>query len=85
MPVATAGKKEIEQRIAALSKKGLLPPRILQELKSRLLARKLTVAQVTGIMKEVEKAYDSSLVQPGEAVGAVAAQSFGEPGTQMTL
>jgi DNA-directed RNA polymerase subunit A" len=36
-------------------------------------------------VKEVEKAYDSSLVQPGEAVGAVAAQSIGEPGTQMTL
>jgi DNA-directed RNA polymerase subunit A" len=33
----------------------------------------------------VETAYDYSLVEPGEAVGAVAAQSIGEPGTQMTL
>jgi DNA-directed RNA polymerase subunit A" len=85
MPVATASKKEIEQRIAALSKKGVLPPRLIDDLKSRLLTRKLTVTQVSSIMKEVEKAYDSSLVQPGEAVGAVAAQSIGEPGTQMTL
>ena len=29
--------------------------------------------------------YEKSLVQPGHAVGAVGAQSIGEPGTQMTL
>ena len=29
--------------------------------------------------------YKKSLVQPGHAVGAVGAQSIGEPGTQMTL
>ena len=29
--------------------------------------------------------FDSSVITPGEAVGAVAAQSIGEPGTQMTL
>jgi len=85
MPAATASNKEIEQRIAALSKKGVLPPRVIDELKSRLLTRKLTVAQVSSVVKEVEKAYDTSQVQPGEAVGAVAAQSIGEPGTQMTL
>ena len=29
--------------------------------------------------------YEKSKVQPGHAVGAVGAQSIGEPGTQMTL
>jgi DNA-directed RNA polymerase III subunit RPC1 len=29
--------------------------------------------------------YKTSIVQPGHAVGAVGAQSIGEPGTQMTL
>lgn len=29
--------------------------------------------------------YDKAKVEPGTAVGAVAAQSIGEPGTQMTL
>lgn len=29
--------------------------------------------------------FDKSVITPGEAVGAVAAQSIGEPGTQMTL
>ena len=29
--------------------------------------------------------YDKAKVEPGSAVGAIAAQSIGEPGTQMTL
>ncbi|MBU0761937.1 MAG: DNA-directed RNA polymerase subunit A'' [Candidatus Altiarchaeota archaeon] len=35
--------------------------------------------------KQFLKAYDIALITPGEAVGTVAAQSIGEPGTQMTL
>lgn len=40
---------------------------------------------VERILDTVEDAYLRSLVEPGEAVGTVAAQSIGEPGTQMTL
>jgi DNA-directed RNA polymerase subunit A" len=40
---------------------------------------------VKKIMDSVEDAYLRSLVEPGEAIGTVAAQSIGEPGTQMTL
>jgi DNA-directed RNA polymerase III subunit RPC1 len=29
--------------------------------------------------------YERALITPGESVGAIAAQSIGEPGTQMTL
>ena len=29
--------------------------------------------------------YTKALVEPGEAVGAIGAQSISEPGTQMTL
>lgn len=36
-------------------------------------------------VKSVEQKYFSSLAQPGEPVGIVAAQSVGEPSTQMTL
>lgn len=35
--------------------------------------------------KKLVEAYEKSLVDTGEAVGSVAAQSIGEPGTQMTL
>jgi len=37
------------------------------------------------VLTSVEDAYLRSLVEPGEAIGTVAAQSIGEPGTQMTL
>ncbi|XP_020588466.1 DNA-directed RNA polymerase I subunit 1-like [Phalaenopsis equestris] len=37
------------------------------------------------LMKLVKLKYLSSLVEPGEAVGVLAAQSVGEPSTQMTL
>ncbi len=33
----------------------------------------------------VKTRYDAALVEPGEAVGIIAAQSLGEPGTQLTL
>ena len=35
--------------------------------------------------KAYEKSYYDSLITPGEAVGTIAAQSIGEPGTQMIL
>ena len=40
---------------------------------------------VQKVLDSVEDAYLRSLVEPGEAIGTVAAQSIGEPGTQMTL
>ncbi len=39
----------------------------------------------TGYIKGGRKDYEKARVVPGEAVGTVAAQSIGEPGTQMTL
>ena len=75
--------EEIEKKLQKQKKK--LPPRLIEDLRDQLLSRKITTKQLTRIIKEVVKAYHESLVQPGEAVGAVAAQSIGEPGTQMTL
>jgi len=45
----------------------------------------LSENEVTSIIEESIKTYERSLVDPGEAVGTIAAQSIGEPGTQMTL
>jgi DNA-directed RNA polymerase subunit A" len=39
----------------------------------------------SGERKKILEAYEKSLITPGEAVGTIAAQSIGEPGTQMTL
>ncbi|MFX1285426.1 MAG: DNA-directed RNA polymerase subunit A'' [Promethearchaeota archaeon] len=45
----------------------------------------LSKQTVNKILDSVEDAYLRSLVEPGEAIGTVAAQSIGEPGTQMSI
>lgn len=37
------------------------------------------------LLKEIRTKYQQSLITPGEIIGAIAAQSCGEPATQMTL
>jgi len=84
-PAKAVSTKAVDSKLLQLKKRGLIPPKVIQDLRDRLLEKKLTPNQLNKIIKQVEVAYDNSLVQPGEAVGAVAAQSIGEPGTQMTL
>ncbi|ODQ79999.1 hypothetical protein BABINDRAFT_36081 [Babjeviella inositovora NRRL Y-12698] len=60
-------------------------------LRSRLSARRvleeyrLNRLAFDWIVGEVEAQFQKSIVHPGEMVGVVAAQSIGEPATQMTL
>jgi DNA-directed RNA polymerase subunit A" len=84
-PAKSVSTKIIDNKLLQLKKRGMIPPKVIQGLRDRLVEKKLTSNQLNKIIKQVEVAYDNSLVQPGEAVGAVAAQSIGEPGTQMTL
>ena len=46
---------------------------------------RLTTTQLTEFLKMVSSKHMRSYIEPGTAVGAVGAQSIGEPGTQMTL
>ncbi|MCW4013714.1 MAG: DNA-directed RNA polymerase subunit A' [Candidatus Bathyarchaeota archaeon] len=62
-----------------------LPIRLKEELRKRLTEENLTEQAIDDIIAAVLRNYDYSLVEPGEAVGILAAQSIGEPGTQMTL
>ena len=45
----------------------------------------ITEAQFDLIASEIIRSYEFAQIDPGAAVGMVAAQSIGEPGTQMTL
>ena len=47
--------------------------------------RNLTDEELTLLVAKLKTAYDRAHVEAGEAVGTVAAQSVGEPGTQMTM
>jgi DNA-directed RNA polymerase subunit A" len=62
-----------------------LPASIIEELKVKLQNIKLTKETLKKILDRVLNEYLNSIAEPGEPVGAVAAQSVGEPSTQMTL
>lgn len=64
-----------------------LPANIKGELKHKLkpLRKQLSKKKLNEIVRKVVDKYEHAKVDPREAVGIVAAQSIGEPGTQMTM
>jgi DNA-directed RNA polymerase subunit A" len=81
----TLSEEEISQGFVQIREAGVLPSLILDNLHKRLSELELTEADFKRVVADVIREYHRSLVEPGEAVGNVAAQSIGEPGTQMTL
>ena len=79
---AAATEDYIDKKVDQLT---VLPLSLMNELKTLLKASGLPKAGVDHLVESAMKNYDYSLVEPGEAVGILAAQSIGEPGTQMTL
>jgi len=69
--------------------RSVLPKRIYDDLEAKLrdTAEKhgLAPEEAKKIISYVLQEYEYSMIEPGEPVGTVAAQSIGEPGTQMTL
>jgi DNA-directed RNA polymerase subunit A' len=78
-----ASEEYIKKYIERVEKE--LNPLLASELTNQLLKIKLTRKAIDEIIPKVVENYDNALVEPGEAVGIIAAQSIGEPGTQMTL
>ena len=68
--------KEVKDQLTAM---------LVNELKHGLAEAKLSKAGVDRAIGLTVEHYKRALMEPGEAVGIVAAQSIGEPGTQMTL
>ncbi len=62
-----------------------IPFSVQRDLIKRLSERDFSEAQITKILNMIIKEYELIKVDPCEAVGVVAAQSIGEPGTQMTM
>lgn len=67
--------------LGAIARAHLNPVHLLAN-KSR---RALNSAGFAFVLERVEAAYNASIAHPSELVGIVAAQSIGEPATQMTL
>ncbi|MHA1237807.1 MAG: DNA-directed RNA polymerase subunit A'' [Candidatus Odinarchaeia archaeon] len=83
--MTVASKQLIVRKLNKLKKEEVLPPAVLHQLEEKLKEIKVSPEELDKIISETIKAYKRALVEPGEAVGTVAAQSIGEPGTQMTL
>jgi len=77
----TLTEKDIQDKMEGLD----LPQSIKQTMLSELKDAEVTDEQMEEIVAQVLSDYQLSRVEPCEAVGVVAAQSIGEPGTQMTM
>lgn len=62
-----------------------IPPMIIFDLAQKLKQLEVDDTKLPKIVDSVHAAYVKNLVDPHESVGIVAAQSIGEPGTQMTM
>ena len=62
-----------------------LLPKTKDQLRTFLDGKEIADAQFKEILDRVVKEYLSTRIEPCEAVGVIAAQSIGEPGTQMTM
>ena len=61
-----------------------IPKSLLEDMEQDI-PNNSTPALIKKFVEALEQEYQSSLVDPGESVGLIAAESIGEPGTQMTL
>ena len=78
-----APKEYVKERVEEIKDK--ITPQLVEELKRELSKEELTAKGVDKVIELTLENYKRALVEPGEAVGIVSAQSIGEPGTQMTL
>ena len=78
--------KTIKKVEKALKKAKIdFPESYIEDLAEVYTRRELSDKELDDLIIKVKEAYDRAHVEAGEAVGTVAAQSVGEPGTQMTM
>jgi len=82
--MSKASERYIDNCLESLEKDGI-PHDLLKRAKEKLMKEQLTESQIEYLADKLYIIYMNSLVEPAEPVGTVAAQSIGEPGTQMTL
>ncbi len=65
--------------------KDKIPEPLMVEFKKHATDFKLTKKQQKEVLDKIFERYMTSKIHPGEAIGVITAESFGEPSTQMTL
>ncbi|MDI6882000.1 MAG: DNA-directed RNA polymerase subunit A'' [Methanothermobacter sp.] len=61
------------------------PEKLISEMARVAEDKQLDDDELSELIEKAHRAYERAKVEEGEAVGTVAAQSVGEPGTQMTM
>jgi len=62
-----------------------IPEPLMNEFKKHATDFKLNKKQQKEVLDKILERYMTSKIHPGEAIGVITAESFGEPSTQMTL
>lgn len=78
---------ELKRRITKMLKEmdKSLPDSVVVKLADRLEGVEIRDAALKKILAKACERYEAHLIDPNESAGIVAAQSIGEPGTQMTM
>jgi len=76
--------KEIEEELQELHEDGI-PFDLIEKIREKLKDEELEEEQLEYLLNKIFINFNNAIVESSEPVGTVAAQSIGEPGTQMTL
>lgn len=78
---------DIEQVQSVIDENGAsyFPIKLVEEITQASERNNLSDDELETLVLKVKEAYEREEVEPGESVGTIAAQSVGEPGTQMTM
>jgi len=74
----------LEQQLEILHSDGI-PEDLINKIRDRIKDEDLEEEQLEYLLNKIYINFSNALVETSEPVGTVAAQSIGEPGTQMTL
>ena len=64
--------------------KGKIPDKILKDFKKEATERKLNNKNAEKVLEHIKDEYEKAKINSGESIGVITAESFGEPGTQMS-
>ncbi len=77
-------KKYLEEKLTELYEDDI-PQDLINKIRNKLKDEELEPEQLEYLLNKIYINYNNARVETAEPVGTVAAQSIGEPGTQMTL
>ncbi|MGD0057313.1 MAG: DNA-directed RNA polymerase subunit A'' [Methanomassiliicoccales archaeon] len=87
VPVKSKPMTEIETKMFKLAQdlKLKVPMQVISEIASRIEGIDVPQATLKKILMKAHERYEAHMMDPNESSGILAAQSIGEPGTQMTM